>query len=354
MKTLNKYNLETYLLPIQKSDIIYHESILFVGKEEGAPLLFDLENIISVRSADLKTEYVLGKDYIVKDNKIYLTENTSIPYFTEEQFFPSEPYDAPILFECSLPNKKYLYFGEGGTFITKQVMVTYTHKPIKDFPFIKDYSDRFTKTISKLKNKEKIKVLFYGDSITVGANSSKLIGVEPHAETWTEMITSFLKSKFNVEIDYVNTAVGGKTTEWGVENVDNLVNKYNPDLLFIGFGMNNGRLTNEEYYNLIKQICDSAKANNPNVEIMLVSSILPNAMAKGVFGNQQYYENALIELAEKENYGVATITTIHKYLLKVKRYFDMTGNNINHPNDFMARVYAQTILTALLGADYYE
>ena len=34
-------------------------------------------------------------------------------------------------------------------------------------------------------------------------------------------------------------------------------------------------------------------------------------------------------------------------LLEKKRFFDMTGNNVNHPNDFLASVYAQTILKIL-------
>ena len=32
----------------------------------------------------------------------------------------------------------------------------------------------------------------------------------------------------------------------------------------------------------------------------------------------------------------------------------MTGNNVNHPNDFIIRVYAQAVLTALLGNDFLE
>ena len=34
-------------------------------------------------------------------------------------------------------------------------------------------------------------------------------------------------------------------------------------------------------------------------------------------------------------------------LLKYKIYWDMTGNHVNHPNDFMVRIYAQTLLGTL-------
>jgi len=38
---------------------------------------------------------------------------------------------------------------------------------------------------------------------------------------------------------------------------------------------------------------------------------------------------------------------MHLDLLKRKAFKDMSGNNINHPNDFLIRIYAQTILSAL-------
>ena len=41
------------------------------------------------------------------------------------------------------------------------------------------------------------------------------------------------------------------------------------------------------------------------------------------------------------------MTGMHHALLKRKLFRDMTGNNVNHPNDFLARVYAQTILAVL-------
>ncbi len=38
---------------------------------------------------------------------------------------------------------------------------------------------------------------------------------------------------------------------------------------------------------------------------------------------------------------------MHAAVLARKRYRDMTGNNINHCNDFSARIYRDTILAAM-------
>ena len=46
---------------------------------------------------------------------------------------------------------------------------------------------------------------------------------------------------------------------------------------------------------------------------------------------------------------LARITSMHQTLLKRKHFYDMTGNNINHPNDFLARIYAQTLLAVITG-----
>jgi len=45
---------------------------------------------------------------------------------------------------------------------------------------------------------------------------------------------------------------------------------------------------------------------------------------------------------------VAPVTSIHQHILNFKRYYDMTGNNVNHPNDFMARVYTQVVNAILI------
>lgn len=42
--------------------------------------------------------------------------------------------------------------------------------------------------------------------------------------------------------------------------------------------------------------------------------------------------------------AIADITSVHLQLLETKAYRDMTGNNINHPNDFLTRIYAQVIM----------
>ena len=88
---------------------------------------------------------------------------------------------------------------------------------------------------------------------------------------------------------------------------------------------------------------------NPDCEFVFVSTTLPNPLAPQFYKKHAEHEPLLYALSEK--YGdracVAPITSVHRALMLRKRFYDMTGNNINHPNDYLARVYAQTILAVM-------
>ena len=55
-------------------------------------------------------------------------------------------------------------------------------------------------------------------------------------------------------------------------------------------------------------------------------------------------------LADMQTKGIAfaDVRKVHKFMLQHKRFIDMTGNNVNHPNDFLIRIYAQTVLQKLV------
>ena len=54
-----------------------------------------------------------------------------------------------------------------------------------------------------------------------------------------------------------------------------------------------------------------------------------------------------LKALEGPGVAVADMWSMHGYLLKHKTYWDMTGNHVNHPNDFLVRIYAQTLLATL-------
>ena len=53
--SLDQFDLDTWMTPIWRGRTAYHESVMFIGDEGRAPLLYDPVRIVSVRSQDLRT-----------------------------------------------------------------------------------------------------------------------------------------------------------------------------------------------------------------------------------------------------------------------------------------------------------
>ena len=82
MYEYTKYSPDTYLLPVWQGTEVYNETVMFVD-EQKVPLLYKVDQIISVRSSDLKTEYVQGEDYLLENGYLVRTPTSRIPMFTQ-------------------------------------------------------------------------------------------------------------------------------------------------------------------------------------------------------------------------------------------------------------------------------
>jgi len=348
-----KYDRELYLKPFYAGNVIYFETIFPVENEE-IQTLFPIDEIISVTNYGLDKVYIEGKDYKLENGKLVLIEGGDIEITKEVDFYRENPDSAPIQLEYSRSRRKfdgprYFMFSEGSGIIKHQITITYKHSGVWD-GFLPEYQgEKLFKFFSKLKNKESPRLLFYGDSITVGCNSSGTKwgdNIKPNAESWPIMITKHLEDKYSTKIEYFNTAVGGMVTQWGVDNVEERVNQYNPDLLVLAFGMNDGPMSPKEHTDKIRKIIDLSMKHNPNIEIVLVSTTIPNPESNWYFGISNNYVEEYKKI-NLPNVAVVDMTNTELSILKRKCFKDITGNNVNHPNDFLARVYAQTILKVI-------
>ncbi|MBE6599246.1 MAG: SGNH/GDSL hydrolase family protein [Ruminococcaceae bacterium] len=349
MEIPRKYELQTYLSPIFDSHIVYHESVLFIEGEDTAPLLFPADEILAVFSADLTVEYKKGTDWTLDKGSLVRLPHSGIPQITLAEYYPSEHRDG-MDFGCTVPGRPFIRFGEGDTFIGRQAAVTYRHSGTWGGR-VPVCQDKFRRFREKLTSGQPVRVVFYGDSITVGANSSGFIGVPPHAPVWAEMVTEGLKLRSgNDAVEYINTAVGGMNASWGLENIAERVIAHRPDLLVLGFGMNDAHISPDEFIELTVKMVREVQRACPECDIALVATMLPHDKVTGFFGNQLLFEPLLEAFAaEEDSVGVIPMTSIHRHLLTRKPYHHMTGNNVNHPNDFLARIYAMCALGTILG-----
>ena len=168
------------------------------------------------------------------------------------------------------------------------------------------------------------------------------------------MVTSFLERSYNKDIKYINTAVGGYSVNDGLTKYSTAVAPYKSDLLVLGFGMNDAGMSPSDYFGTTKEIVDNYLSDNPDSCVLLVSPMYPNPDCEWS-GNQPFFEAQLERLSMGyTNVGVAKVTNMHNWIMQKKSYQDTTSNNINHPNDFLCRIYAQTVLYSIIGDEYYD
>lgn len=383
----NMYDLQTYMEPIWKGRVVHNETVMFLGMDDKAPLLYEADEIVSVRSYDLKTEYKQGVDYDYIDGKLVLLEGTSIPHISKEEYYTNNPNCSMLITKGNAEpdaTGSYTYWGEGDAMTKWQVAVTYKHSQSWGGYQPECFADRYQDLVQKLQNGEDVTFVFYGDSITYGANSSFVIGEEPFAPSWSQMFTQYVAKQYGYTVKYVtnqfttapvpkedsvygtngtityyNPSVGGWTVENGRNYLDDYVNTFideqGCDLFVVAFGMNNGGLSAQRFCAHTEKLIDSVKEHAPEMDVVMVSTMVPNPEAtNGWYGNQEFFEAEMLPLVDTLNENgtscsVTCMTSMSKSILENKRFRDYTGNNINHSNDFCARIYAQVMMETVFG-----
>ena len=344
-------NMDHFLQPFWMADTIYSEAILPIKKDNKnaeAGLLFKSKKILTVKDTYLQKEYKKGRDWKYKDGKIVLTAKSTIPYFTRNELLFDQKKEG-----ASLPAKeqgRFVLFSERGVLQSRQLSVTYIKEKTSAWegPRPAYAENLLPATLAKLNAGQPLKIVFYGNSIETGANSSITLNQAPFLPTWPEMIIYNLRNHYGNAIRFKNVSKGGMSAKWGFENTDALVNAEHPDLVIIGFGMNDGtgKVPPEIFIGQIKGIIQTVRAANPHCEFIVIATMLanPEAIHSQI---QPEYLKPVTGLSGK-GVAVADMTSVHKELLRHKAYQDMTGNNINHPNDYLARWYAQVISALLI------
>ena len=380
---MNKLN--ELMQPIFGGTTVKNETVMFLDKGDVRSLLYSIETVISVTNYDGSVTYEEGKDYVIEDGKIKITENSSIPVITRDVYynFPSHPQ---INITASYEGKNVnIYWGEGTPMTNYQMNVTYTHTDTWEGFVSESQADVYAPFIQKLINGEDVTLFFYGDSITHGASASFISNYAPYQYSYSLLFTQALADLYgytvkyvttNMQgapilpkedyvggdrgtITYVNPSVGGWTSQNGKDNISTyvtpFVEEYGCDLFLIAYGMNDGANSARTVSRNMQAVFDAVLEKDADCALMFVSTMVPNPNATNGWYSLQYKQEAeLIKTAKtyvKDGVpcAVACVTSASLSVLEHKEFQDYSGNNINHPNDFFCRVYAQVILQTLIG-----
>ena len=352
------FSMEEVLVPVWEGDTSYMESVLPVAQEDGtiAPisLLYSIDEILEVKSASLKITYEAGVDYLMQDGQLIIPQGSKIPVLSYNDFHPQAgSADAVDGFEDR--NGGYVLWKEGSWFHSHQIVVTYKHAE-GYLGYVPEGKGNLLPTTQEKLKGEALNVLVYGDSISTGANSSghEAIHVAPNMPTYPLLFAEGLKQIYGVEtVNVYNASVGGTDSAWGLSNLrGGVLDKYEDiDLAILAFGMNDTARDPESFASNMQRMARGLTSKYKDVEVMIVATMLPNYDAYKFYGQQVNFYDALMQY-EKEGVAIVNMTGVHAGLLEYKAYADMTGNNINHANDYLARVYAQTLLETLEISEY--
>lgn len=343
-------SMELYAQPYWSGNMMYNETVtpIFENGSTTFNLMYEPNGMLSIRSHDLTKQYQEGIDYTIDGRTVTFLNDEGL--FKKEDVYPTTWGDNTYK---ETVGGGYTIVRELNYYNSHQLVATYSHDGqwTGDIPQYK--GDLLPNTMQKLNSKQPITVLHLGDSISTGANMSGVTGSAPWIKRWGNLTADEIGKKFGCDVNYVRNAKGGTTTEWGKEAIKESLEETTPDLVIIAFGMNDGSDVNmptATFISNIEEMMASAKTTNPNAEFILVSTTLPNENliidGKSSLGTQKEQEAELLKL-EKEGVAVAPVSSVHKHLLTLKPFVDMTGNNLNHVNDFTGRIYVQTIMSLL-------
>ena len=330
---------------------IFSESCMF-AIERQSRLLFNAAKILKVENPSTGKLFSEGIDYIYTPGTdiIQLTENSSIPFIPYSQAYPTgnvrlHPEENANAIRNAV-NGGYLLFNNENLFALNQVEVTYTAVENDFKPELSSQTDRLKRVKSLLGSGSPLKISLHGDSISQGYNSTKFTGTPPFSPPYMEQVCASLPG----EHTFINHALSGKGINYSRSIKDSWTDDC-PDLMVIAYGMNNYASTPiSEFFAELDWIISENSKVSPETEYIIVSPMTGNPEWKFTApGNDLVYGDAFREYVSRKGSSIA-LADVQKVWLKLrerKSFFDLTGNGVNHPNDYGHRVYASVILELL-------
>ena len=375
MYSTSQYVAAAYDAPMWEGNTVYQENAVVQQNASGTiddiQMLYKIDEIVEVRNYGLNKVYEDGKDYqLTADGKIRIPDGSSMTVAASDAFL-----GPPKGNWLDTPDGKYNITSYGTNIHNYQISVTYKHSDAWKGTVPTNQSSKLSRFFAKLEKGEEVNMLFYGDSISTGLNASgcneslkwkydsskgysvyntnykESINVAPYAASWPRAVYNRTQAKYpDAKINYINVASSSSnSTTHGTRNLQAAVIDNNPDIVFIAFGTNESGTSKANYKSYQKTMLEGITKVHPDCAVVFVSPTVPNLLK---YGNNNFaaFQEAFYELqAEYPNLdiAVAPVYSVAQYVNSIKKYQDISGNNINHPNDFGVRIYGNTIMQTL-------
>lgn len=308
------------------------ESLVLAGIVPGK-LCFDslVEDSVIVRSTYLPDNiesklYKEGVDYTIDYTKgeITRTMNSSIPDYSKNPLYGEKNFD----------DTKFTNYANHPYFI----WVDYVTKNGEPLAKSNDQSEYLVRFREKLEAGESVTIVSYGNSITAGGEaSSENLRFQFRYVDYLERM--FPKAKITIE----DVSIPGHCSNHGIDLFDSYIGKTSPDLVLVGWGMNDhnftGNTPHQYKVNLVKLV--RMIKERKNAEVVLYSTFPPNEEWFGGTHRMDLFAQATKMAASEANCAYVDVYNTWIKVLTRKDQSSLLGNNINHPNDFGHWLYLQ-------------
>ena len=340
--------------PWDETGWVQGETFIFLGEEGMAVPAFGLKTLSCVEQRQSGALFEEGRDFAVdrSTGTIRRLKGGRIPFLTPEQLYPDGKNailhpapDANAIGNAPGSPTGYVLFSSGDFFLRHAVSVTYT--AAQPLPVVTAEPGNLPRFAALVERREPVKIAFIGDSITNGLNASGRIGVPPYLPPYPGRVAAWLSAR--TPCVFTNCAVSGKSSAQGPEHFAKVLTRQTPDLLFIAYGMNELGSAPEDFAARIAALVAQGRAANPEMEFVLISPMRKNRE----WGNtpldaDRAFEAALTGLASADPHiALAPVNRLWREVEDRKTFLDLTGNGVNHPNDFGHALYTLVIAEVL-------
>jgi beta-galactosidase len=335
-------DLGQYLRPFWKGDTVVNETVLLysvagaarqgsdgVGAAAEGRLLYRPDKILSVKNFALDTTYRSGVDYRIEGRKILRLPGSAMPFRADTSF-----------------DKKDLAWYN---LQSQWVVVSYTHHDRWAGPVPAYSGVQLPRLMGLLGAGRPVRIVAYGMSITRGMDVSGYDGVAPYMPTYVSLFARAVRERYpRAAVGLFNAGLPGSTVAWGAQYASQYVTPLHPDLVLLDFGMNDfWRMRPEEFRDSVKTMIRKIRAGDPQAEFILLSNLkFDPAYVADSDRYKAFYTGNMVgyheQLSSLEGPGIVGLdmTDMSDALYARKKAKDCLVNPL-HPNDYMARWYAQ-------------
>lgn len=328
------------------------ESCMFAASEE-VRLLFPAESVLRVAIPASGMAFEAGKDFYHEPGSAVISRlpGSAIPCTPESELYPDDAhsilYDAEKRPDANAIRGRVgggnLIFGRGPWFSLHQIEVDYRPVHQQFPPLLKPQLERLPRFRRRLAAGEPLTVSFIGDSITQGWNATGFMRTPPFRSPYAEQVASALEQDFGCRVTLNNFAIGGTGCRQAADIREKWINA-GSDLLVVAYGMNDfHNMTAEQFIAVLDSILADCRAESPETEFVLVNSMTGNPEWEHTpMEKSREFSDALQQYAASApaDAALTDVRAVWTEVLRRKAFYDLTGNGVNHPNDFGHRLYA--------------